>query len=81
VDYAALRCRRRVGEDGGEDRGELRIPIADQEPEAVSLVASTKHEVAGLLDRPLRRRVARDAEDLNPAGGDFENEEHVEKNT
>ena len=38
-----------VGEHGIEAGRELRVAIADQEPEAVSLLPQREHEVAGLL--------------------------------
>ena len=40
------------GEYGVEGRGELGVPVADQELQAASLVFEVHQEVAGLLDHP-----------------------------
>jgi hypothetical protein len=36
-----------------EGRGELAVPVADQEPEPVGSVAEVHEQVAGLLDDPV----------------------------
>jgi hypothetical protein len=38
-----------TGEDGVEGRGELAVPVADQEPEPVGSIAEVNQQVAGLL--------------------------------
>lgn len=43
-----------------ERRGELGIPVTNQEPEAVGMVLEVHQQVAGLLGHPLPRRVSRD---------------------
>ncbi|MDT4963614.1 MAG: hypothetical protein QOF87_3261 [Pseudonocardiales bacterium] len=65
-----------ISEHGIEARAELRVSIADQEPEAASLVTQINHEAAGLLGDPLPRRVPRDSQDVDPAGADFKDEQH-----
>ena len=42
-----------AGEDGVEGGGELRIAVADQEPELLGAVAEVDQQVAGLLGDPL----------------------------
>ena len=66
------------GEHGVEGSGELRVPVADQEPEGGDPIAEIHHQVACQLRRPASGRVLGDAEDVYPSGGDLHNEQHVQ---
>jgi hypothetical protein len=70
-------CDAGIGEHSIEARGELRVAIADQKPEAVDPVRQHEHKVTGLLSDPLPRRMTRHSEDVNPASPDLEDEEHL----
>jgi hypothetical protein len=67
-----------AGEDGVERRGELGVPISDQEPEVLAGFVQVHCEVAGQLSQPGAGRVGGDAEDVDLAGGVFDDEERVE---
>jgi hypothetical protein len=58
--------------------GELTGAVADEEPEAVGLVAEVHQEVAGLLGGPRPVRMAGHAQDLQVAIADFECEQDVD---
>jgi hypothetical protein len=66
------------GEDGVERRGELGVPIADQEPDVLAGFIQVHGEVAGQLGQPGAGRVRGDAEDADLASGVFDDEERVE---
>ena len=66
------------GEDRVERAGELRVPVADQEPELASPLAQIQHQVAGLLGHPLPRRMRRGTKQMHPAGGDLHDEQDVD---
>ena len=66
------------GEDGVEGRGELGVPVADEEPEAAVGVVEVHEQVAGLLGQPGPGGVGGDAEDVYAAGGVLDDEERVE---
>ena len=55
-------------EHGVECRGELGVPVPDQELEAVRVIAGVHQQVAGLLGHPLPRRVSRDPGQVDAAG-------------
>src|SRR6266508_665926 len=61
-----------ISEHGVEARSELRVAIADQEPEAIRALPHGEHEVAGLLSDPLPRRVPGNAKNVDPARADLE---------
>jgi hypothetical protein len=62
------------GEDGVERGGELRVPIADQEPEPADTVVNGHNQVAGLLGHPRLHWVRRHPEHMDLAGGDLDRE-------
>src|SRR4051794_24298703 len=66
------------GENGVEHRGELRVPIADQETEPVGPLAEVHQQIPGLLRHPLPYRMRRDAEHMDPAGGDLDGEQNLQ---
>jgi hypothetical protein len=66
------------GEDRVEGSGELAVAVADEEPEALVGVVEVHEQVARLLCEPGSGRVGGDAEDVDSAGGVFDNEERVE---
>src|SRR3981081_3043757 len=57
-----------AGEDRVERAGELRVPVADHEPELRRTVAEIHDQVAGLLSDPVAGGMFGDAEDVYPAG-------------
>ncbi|MBB3724351.1 hypothetical protein [Nonomuraea dietziae] len=58
--------------------GELRIPIADEEPELLRLVPQLDHQVPGLLRNPRPGRVLGDAENMHAAGTDLHDNKAIE---
>jgi hypothetical protein len=66
------------GEDGVERGGELRVPIADQEPEPADTVVNGHNQVAGLLGHPRLHWVRRHPEHMDLAGGDLDHKQHVQ---
>ena len=68
----------RIGQHGIEPGGELRVPVPDEEPERAGPLVQVHDEVAGLLGGPRAGRVRRDSEDMDPAGGDFHDEQYVD---
>src|SRR3981081_4561196 len=67
-----------AGEDRVERAGELRVPVADHEPELRRTVAEVHDQVAGLLSDPVRGGMFGDAEDMYPAGRVLDNRETVQ---
>jgi len=65
-------------EDGVEGRGELAVPVADQEPEPVGALAEVHQQVAGLLSDPGRGRVGGDPGDVHVAVAVLDHHEDVE---
>jgi hypothetical protein len=65
------------GEDGVERRGELRVPIPDEESEAAAGIVEVHEQVASLLGQPGAGRLGGDAEDVHPAGGVLDDEENI----
>jgi hypothetical protein len=61
-----------------EGCGELRIPVADDEPERRDPITQVHDHVAGLLGRPVGRWVGADTEDVDPPGRDLHHEQHVQ---
>jgi hypothetical protein len=53
-------------------RGEVRVPVADQERGLRHMVAEVLEQGAGLLGDPVRGGMCGDAEDVSPAGGVFD---------
>ena len=64
-------------EDLVEKTGELGIPVADEEPDALKPLPHSL--VASLLSDPRRVGVCSDAEDVHPRGPDLDREEHVQR--
>ena len=65
------------GEDRVEGSGELAVAVADEEPEALVGVVEVHEQVARLLCEPGSGRMGGDAQDVDSAGGVFDNEERV----
>jgi hypothetical protein len=65
-------------EDGVERRGELAVPVADQEPEPLGVLAEVHEQVAGLLGDPGAGRVGGDPRDVHAATVVLDYDEDVE---
>jgi hypothetical protein len=65
------------GKDFIERRGELAVPVADQELELPGPITEVHHQVAGLLGSPCSGRMGGDAEDVHGSGLDLHHEQHV----
>ena len=67
---------------GGKDRvergGELRVAVADQEPVSASPLAEVHEQVSGLLCNPLLYGMRRHPQQVHPAGGQLDDEQHVQ---
>ena len=61
-------------EDRVRGPDELRVPVADREPELVGPLAQNHEQVAGLLGHPLTGRMGRGAEQVDPTGCDLHDE-------
>jgi hypothetical protein len=61
-----------------EAAGELRVPIAQHKASPSALFAQHTQQVAGLLSDPLAVRVGGDAGQVNPAGVQFDEEQHIQ---
>jgi hypothetical protein len=57
--------------------GEGGVPVAQQEPELLDAVRQV-HEVTGLLGDPFPGWVGRHAEDVDPASGDLQHDQHLQ---
>ena len=68
----------RASQDRIEHSGELGVAVTDEEPAASSGVIEVHDEGAGLLGQPGAGRMGGDAEDVDLAGGVFDDEERVE---
>src|SRR6266702_4574311 len=66
------------GEDCVERGGVLRIPVSDQELQAVSPLPQVHDDVPGLLYCPCGGRAGSDAGEVNPAVVVLDDEQHVE---
>jgi choline dehydrogenase-like flavoprotein len=70
------------GSLGGKDRvergGELRIPVTKEEPELLDAACEVHEQVAGLLGHPHPGRVGGHPEDVYPAGGMLDREQHLQ---
>ena len=66
-----------VGEHGVERRSELRVAIADQEPEPGGPLAQIHDQVARLLRDPRPARMTGNPEDVDAPGLDFDHEEDI----
>jgi hypothetical protein len=81
-----LRCLRRrqqdsdalAGEQGVESAAELGVSVPDQEPNAGGPVGQVHHQVASLLGNPLAGGVGRDAQQMNPPGGELDREQYIQ---
>src|SRR5664279_3522806 len=67
-----------VGEHAVERRGELRIAIADQEPERRSPLAQIHDQVACLLSNPRPARMTGTPEDVHASSVGFHYEEDIQ---
>ena len=67
-----------TGEDGVEGRGELAVPVADQEPESVGAIAEVHEQVAGLLGDPGPGRVGGDPGEVHAAAFMLDHHQDVE---
>jgi hypothetical protein len=67
------------GEHSVERGGELGVPVADEEPEVPTDVVEADRQLAGLLGQPFAGRVGGDCEDVDVAGGVFDDEERAER--
>src|ERR1039457_3078841 len=65
-------------EDGIDGRGEVRSAVPDQETEVPESLAEVEGQVAGLLHRPVARRVGGDAADVHPAGAVLDEYQEVQ---
>src|ERR1019366_2210890 len=65
------------GEHLVEARGELGVPIPDQEPRRVTLLSQGEAQIASLLSDPLPHRIGGDAAHMDPPGVELD-EEYVE---
>jgi hypothetical protein len=61
-----------------EQGGELGVPIANEEPQAVGPFAKMHEQIAGLLDHPRSGRVGCDAGDVDLSAGQVDEEQHVD---
>src|SRR5439155_25915827 len=66
------------GEHGVERGGELRVPVADQEPKRSDPLPHVVQWVAGLLDDPRPGRVRGYAQDVHPPGGDLHHDQYIQ---
>jgi hypothetical protein len=57
---------------------EVRAAVLDQETEVPEPLAEVEGQVAGLLHRPLARRVGGDSADVHPAGAVLDEHQHVQ---
>ena len=65
-------------EHGVEGRGELAVPVADQEPELLGAVAEVHQQVAGLLSNPGPGGVSGDPGEVDAAAAVLDHDEHVQ---
>ena len=66
------------GEHGIEGGAELRVPVAQQEPEAVGSLVEVHQQIPSLLDDPATGRVGGRPGDVDLPGGDLDEEQHVD---
>ena len=66
------------GEYCVEPGGELRVAIAEQEPQLVGSLVEFHEQVTGLLGDPDTGGVRRGAGDVDLAGGQFQEDQHVD---
>jgi hypothetical protein len=76
------RCTQDADALGAKDRieavGELGVPVADEEPELPDAVRQLHQQVPGLLGDPRSRRVPGHTQNVDPAAGDLDHEQHVQ---
>ncbi len=58
--------------------GELRVPVADQEPERPDPLPQVLQQVTSLLRRPRPGRVRGDTQDVHPPAADLHHEQHIQ---
>src|SRR5258706_3380377 len=59
-------------------RGELRVPVTQQEPQPVGAVVETHQQVPCLLRHPGAAGMGGDAEDVDLAGGELDEEQDID---
>jgi hypothetical protein len=70
-----------VGEEAEhriEGRGELGVPIPDQELQAASVIIDAHQQVVRLLDHLLPRGMRGDPGQVHPAGAVLDEEQHIQ---
>src|SRR5258705_7376136 len=67
-----------VGQHGVEGGGELPGPVPDEDLELVGAVAQIHEQVTGGLGGPGSVGVGGDAEDMDVAAADLDDEEHIQ---
>jgi hypothetical protein len=76
------RCAEDLDALGAEDHieavGELRVPVADEEPELPEVAGQLHQQVAGLLGCPCAGRVGRHPKEVDAAAGDLDDEQDVQ---
>ncbi len=65
-------------EDGIEGSGKFDVPVANQELEPLDAAFKVHEQVPGLLGHPRPGRIGGHAEDVYPAGGKLQHEQHVQ---
>jgi hypothetical protein len=65
-------------QDRIERGGELRIPIADQEPEPADAVCEPYEQIPGLLDHPRPHRLRCHREHVDPPGRHLDHKQHLQ---
>ena len=67
-----------IGKYRFERSGDLRIPIADQQPESTDAVSEPHDQVAGLLRHPLPHRMRRHTQHVDPASRHLDDKQHLQ---
>jgi hypothetical protein len=66
------------GEHGVEDGREFAVPVVQQEPQPGRPLVELHQHVSCLLGNPCAGRMRGDADDMDPAGGELYEEQHVD---
>ena len=61
-----------------ERRGELRVAVTDEEPQAIHSVTEFHQQIPGPLHHPVRSRMSRHPHDAHPASVVFDDEQHIQ---
>jgi hypothetical protein len=65
------------GEHRVEDRRKLGVVVAEQEPQAGGTLVEVHQHVAGMLGHPGAGRIGGHSGDVDLAGGDLDEEQHI----